>query len=674
MLHDMIEKISTTLGLDAADLPEDSTMVAMVWKSAAVVYTALTNPSVKDLSPGQGEEAQRDVSRAGTSTSSLVSRLLFLATSLSARCFCVEMVECLVGVWSWLQSSCSRLYPLVLTLAADGLKITAMQRLGIFTEKSSTSALFRRHDSHGANKDGAEPYDVLEDSFSLWDPTPHEIWIAFFENVLDDNSNSSIPATVFSLVEALAPDFERMRAEPRCGPVRFRLLSLGLRALKLTLAGADGPSPFRRRALRERIIACALSWFDGPVTWSRHLTSNAGEFAGSLLEFRSRLLADTALWTMEYPVPAHQDSDISIASYKAQCGPKSASTFLRRLLGVSEPSNSLHSDQTVHEVNHFRRQKLLGITSATVARALCKGSSTNPTKGEGRTGGGSGSSGVRGVLSNSSVVSGTFHLLDMFLLHELDRLFAWANTQPTRSRSSGLSSQPVPASKSPLVSEHTRVAILSTLKERSHDPAHLQLCVQSAWAIKPSLAVRLSERLVTIADAAATGQATHSTLEAAAVTVPLYSLVSCTLLSSTVGILWQLPSILVSLWRDTNGMADSKGAELLPRAVLYAPPAPLHVALDLVSRCSARFHSPPTNAGDDEAIPVWLWRYVVSCLRAASLEAQRFVLPQLVQLLRRDLYGALRAYLLDTCTRSPLICHQLFWLLQVNKSMTVAIP
>jgi hypothetical protein len=65
-------------------------------------------------------------------------------------------------------------------------------------------------------------------------------------------------------------------------------------------------------------------------------------------------------------------------------------------------------------------------------------------------------------------------------------------------------------------------------------------------------------------------------------------------------------------------------------------------------------------------------RYCLRSLAAAANKDVLFYLPQLIQLLRRDPFGALAALIESLSTHSALICHRLVWLLQAEEDATSA--
>eukprot|EP01038_Epipyxis_sp_PR26KG_P008317 gene8317-11252_t len=59
-------------------------------------------------------------------------------------------------------------------------------------------------------------------------------------------------------------------------------------------------------------------------------------------------------------------------------------------------------------------------------------------------------------------------------------------------------------------------------------------------------------------------------------------------------------------------------------------------------------------------------RYTIRCMNSSSNESLVFLLPQIIQLLRRDEYGILSEFIHNLSVTSRRLCHYLVWLLQVE--------
>lgn len=92
--------------------------------------------------------------------------------------------------------------------------------------------------------------------------------------------------------------------------------------------------------------------------------------------------------------------------------------------------------------------------------------------------------------------------------------------------------------------------------------------------------------------------------------------------------------------------------------------APLYFILQMLSRCDA-YHQQAWDHKSQNTITN-LMRYLQRVLYRADMQLIMFYLPQLVQLLRRDEFGTLFAFLVQVATTSPTICHQLVWALQTE--------
>jgi hypothetical protein len=236
---------------------------------------------------------------------------------------------------------------------------------------------------------------------------------------------------------------------------------------------------------------------------------------------------------------------------------------------------------------------------------------------------------MKGVLVQSSagVISGAFHLLALFALREIDRLASMAGS----AKAVNLNLRDVQKRLSGVSAKDSVVAVFPC-----------------AWCVAPSLALRLVELY------------------------PHWNLMEPPRGRGTLSPAGVMANNYASLsqqsdWRLANvGPTDGLGAidAIDANALLFWAPAPAHVCLNLLSRTIAN------NGGvaqESHPVEAGVMRYCVRSLQMLSVDVLVFYLPQLVQLLRRDVDRSLEKLLLDLSSTSALICHQLVWLLQAEQ-------
>lgn len=122
-------------------------------------------------------------------------------------------------------------------------------------------------------------------------------------------------------------------------------------------------------------------------------------------------------------------------------------------------------------------------------------------------------------------------------------------------------------------------------------------------------------------------------------------------------------SVSIYLQNDNHMQSLALDYEDMLKALLTWQQAPLHVTIDLLNRCN--------SLGGTKSSTVQFFscffRYIIRSLRAADIDSLMFVIPQLVQLLRRDDFGCISDFLLVLSKRSFLFCHKLIWYLRYEQ-------
>ena len=92
-------------------------------------------------------------------------------------------------------------------------------------------------------------------------------------------------------------------------------------------------------------------------------------------------------------------------------------------------------------------------------------------------------------------------------------------------------------------------------------------------------------------------------------------------------------------------------------------------AIGILNRCSADGRETPRRKNEvvrsPHSVPRII-RFVIRSLRSLPPATQEFYLPQLLQLLRRDIFGAIAELVVKMSTRNVVLSHQCTWLLQTE--------
>ena len=426
------------------------------------------------------------------------------------------------------------------------------------------------------NRVMAESLDTLRWTCSHLD-SMHDGWIIFVDRMVVGFGDHE--GVAFTSLERIFPILMdgASTAAAGSGATRFRLLSLGLHVLRAAAETAMGPSIDRRRALRERILGCALGYFSSCAPEPGTAFAAASNDLCVLSAFLSDVMLDAETWVVEYD---------ATDEYRA-AGQEGATLYLQQSTGFYCSGNG---EQVAIDVPAHSAQRVLGV-----------------------------------AVDDDR--SGTLLLLQMLLLSEMNRLTAWLGETSSCKHSRSLRD-------------------LSTV-------ANYKIALKAAWCIHPANAFVLADRFPMLQrrDGRRKGFSHLSLFLASA--APNENL-------------WAAAPILADAIMKLNthsASLRSLASADLKSKFLCCHTAPAHTAITMLCRLKgseedARFSSQPVSKE--------IMRYAIRCLRAADDDTVLFFLPQLVQLLRRDDFGALRRFLKGTCRRSELLCHSLLSILQVE--------
>ena len=194
--------------------------------------------------------------------------------------------------------------------------------------------------------------------------------------------------------------------------------------------------------------------------------------------------------------------------------------------------------------------------------------------------------------------------------------------------------------------------------------------IQFAWSISPALSLQIFE-ICKLTPACTESDVATSALKTLMQVHPLAlrrdwrgvtHLITC---SSSIS------PAMAALHR--HGLKDKERSEhvdldlqssILNHLATWAP-APAYAAIGLLNRTLSSSSEFRNGVHDFHLRPLVV-QYAVRSLEQESVDVLQFYLPQLVQLLRQDYFGVLSHMLCALAAKSPLICHQLVWLLEVE--------
>lgn len=565
--------------------PSDSQdLVAAIWRSVALIH----NMCLVLLQPSETDECVEP--QHVRDMWAWVHRMIHQTASCAALCYCNAVVETLVLGWRWLFLSYPRLRNRVYFECMSTLQLTCQQRQGIFSENFNADFL------------------------------PHEVWICFLERNI--TSFGDFDSVVFFFMETILFSSSHLnRKSPAAMMPRFRLLSLGMKAISASMSSLHGPSVERRRALRERVIHCAFDWFEDTSS-NRMNTLRAREGFSVLNAFLADISEDLNTWSGDYKKSDEQQCSSSDARIAGEGG---ATSFLQASTGLGY--EGLHAARQMPSAveSFIATQRLLGIDAEQMG---CK--------------------------------SGTLCLLRMLLLHEIDRYASWLFPDQKSFETSDLS----------LAMQRSRHDLTTISTTRNYKSA-----IKAAWCISPSLAINLAGRFPKLEarDGRSKGLSHLSLFLITSPSIPDTSdaiplLLSCidqlSGRSSTLELLMkQLNSqklqVLVTLGYDLSALQHES-----LRKFVCCQIAPLHVAVDMLSRLHGKASDfIKSEFAENRHCCTEVVRFAVRCVRGAESSAMLHFAPQLVQLLRQDEFGVVHEIIRECCLRSALICHHFMWLL-----------
>lgn len=595
-------------------------------------------------------------------------------------------------MWRWLIAVSNKLHPWVMSAAAATLRATARLRLGLFSPGNNKNGTFSTHTDESPIGSGSLPTtkrpqpqraysassaqssqsssptsspSLLQSSLSSLsigsavsqsqsqsrppsaDNTGQLSWLQFLDSLMNLQKRNSV--SVFAALETLSVHLDNIN--PDSLVERFYLYKVTLKSLSLSATASDTIALSRRRVVRERVVASVLSWFADSRLWAggRYPRLAPIEEYLALKEFIVQFAHDSESWQREYSETGQIGH---LKSSPNKCGADSATDFIRQKLVTALDGRDEEDDCA---------REYLGDVFVKFDQAT--GSAVEPSKTESRS---ASSNGVDG--SHEQNWTGALLLVNVLIHSEMDKLIAWQNDKfyPPEFRS-----------ESHRINRSERKKVRAVL-EKLTSAATLSQCIKAAWSFSPDLAIQFSYRFPQIQE-------------------PLVLQVgddfsSCAFLLSRL-LRENAPTLSLNT-QAVHMLANMSGAMDKPSvrwSSLLWDTAEVPVVLGMLSRLSRRYSAETTALATTSAltvagaaakpmrsvVPVALFRYVLRSLRAASTPTDNchslsylgFYLPQLVQLLRGDSMGVLRNVLTETCTRSVVLCHQLYWILQVEQGV-----
>ena len=579
----LAEKLGANLAMPFSDV------VPCTWHCLALIHNmaaVLMQPAAAAyVCSGGGQEDVQAMWDA-------LHRLVHLVSSCAVARFSKPVIEALILGWRWLFLSYPRLRNRVLYESMSMLRWTCQQRIGMF-----------------ADDDG----DVSE-------KCAHEIWITFLEKTISAFGDHDGVAFFFmeTILSTSSSRLDKLAASSLTP--RFRLLSLALKVIEAAAQTAKGPSIDRRRALRERVIFCAVDWFDTPSLVTPIDPLLARESHSVLSTFLCNLLADAERWSAEYD----DSTAINGATEQRAAGADAATSFLQQSVGLDLVVDDLLPPGQFDSLGVGEMvvaQRSLGIAPDESSSAFSLSQPSNAKHG---------------------YRSGTLLLLQMLLLHEMDRFAAWGGTDGDKDRRA--------------------LAALSNINT-------YKIVIKSAWCVSPGVAFALANRFPKLEsrDGQRKGLS-HLALflvsgsalghqHWAAVPVLYDCIRKLTLLEGANSACQKFANL-----RAAGYEIDDLRQACLSKLVCWSE-APAHMAIDMLNR----LHGKADDALYESQPPcVEIVRYALRSLKAADQEEIVFFLPQLVQLLRRDEHGVIGHYMKEICQMSTLVCHMAMWALLVE--------
>ena len=436
----------------------------------------------------------------------------------------------------------------------------------------------------------------------------HIIWISFLLQRISTVAGDDV-CGVFIMVDSIisSGDFKRVQSLTP----RFLLLSLGFKCLE-----ASSQQDIQgRRALREKIYNAAFSWFESSTELHTPVDcSFVKEGVETLQNFYSLVVADALTWGEEYSMGKVAMEGENLQQFRA-AGHEAALILLQNCVG-----ELVDSPQVCDGVFKSSQQDL-GISSQL-----------------------------------RSAISASLCLLKMLLLHEIDRLRGWIV---------GFKSMKLLANRAAKKYSDT-FAAMSNIR-------NYKQAIKASWCVSPGLAMTLASLYPKLEarDGSRKGLShlqLFTTLSSrvpnlrAAAAAPL--LVDCAkmLSSDRAGNLgtsaWTIGSSKFPALKTLGLDASLLAAKCLER-LLFCTESSTFVALKLLSRLEIGVSSSQPVAFVPNSLhrSTEISRFALRCLKAAESATLLNALPQLIQLCRRDEFGAIRELLREQCAQSASFCN-----------------
>ena len=231
-------------------------------------------------------------------------------------------------------------------------------------------------------------------------------------------------------------------------------------------------------------------------------------------------------------------------------------------------------------------------------------------------------------------------LLKLFIRSELDRLLAWHNDRhfPKYMRSPSCQLDACKA-----------LSIQSSFHKTFKFMYKYPFYAICSWSFHPLLLIRLADRIpdTYCINKLKSQVGRHTT---------------------SVRSIWQAATYVVNFHRTCS--SNDASMQAVNELLTFAP-SPAYAAIEILNRCNAygreSFQTGKRTFRSSHSTPS-IVRYFIRSLGGLSAQTLLFYLPQLVQLLRRDIFGALDEFLQVIALKSSLLCHNLIYLLKTEST------
>ena len=240
----------------------------------------------------------------------------------------------------------------------------------------------------------------------------------------------------------------------------------------------------------------------------------------------------------------------------------------------------------------------------------------------------------QGFIGNQDIL----HLMELLLLNELDRLVAWY----CDSRVNDISLKEE-FGLNVVKAKKAQKCYVALLAKKGYVAEMFRVC----WMVSPGLALHMRDRFQTLR---------HEPL-------------CWEMVGQSPGVVrgcHGAASLLVAFHKYTT---DHEGAATSIEALSMYEPVSGPEAIGLVNRCSGSGRESDRQKNSVLRSPhsaPCVIRFVVRSIGNLPPAVQEYYLPQLVQLLRRDVFGAMSDLVVRMSSRSALVNHNSTWLLQAE--------